>query len=498
MSLVTTSHAADAVWSVEFLNSRKAEWEQLAGPLIRIEGRVGLHGNRQLRLSKCDLIFHVTEQQLRLLGNKKAVEIHGRFKREEGKLRFEVSQLQSIPTDLEQFDSRSVKLRNPQPADWYELGDWAFHRSRFYDDADLAKKGADAYAHGIKADWRSLAPDDGEARIRLAVKAKEYMLPDDARLEILHEGYRQLWSAALKSNNPAEDMWRQLAKRVATDLPSSTIALADYPLELKRQYEQEPLTVYREAKPEVRLQIHRLFYAAIVLKPIINAAAADGRDGLAVAERIEQAIPEEQALAAKYREARLTWRLTRVATATRQEVEQLASDFRTKEQPALATQALQSWLKSREPRMREDGSHSLLQHAEEYLELLKDEDKAASLLKEAYKLDPMFEDVSRRLTSLGYRLERGQWSKEGIASPNSLPAPPSIKEQDQAGAYIGMTATALRTHMGSRPEAISRIVTKSGSVEVWTYGNSGNSRLTFYLERTGREEAKVIEFVNGR
>ena len=488
--------AAESVWSVEFLNSRKAEWEQLVGPTVRIEGRVGLHGKGNLRLAKCDLSFHVTESQLRLLGTKKTVEITGRFKREVGKVWFEVTQIQAIPSDLEQFESRSSKLRNPRPAEWYELGDWAVERSGFYDDAELAKRGASAYSQGLKADWRLLPADDGEARLKLAIQAKEYKFPEDQRLELLHEGHRQLWQAALKVEQPAAESCRQLASRLAKDLPGCTQALPEYPVELKERYDREPLTVYREAAPETRLKLHRMFYAAIVLRPIISEAAADGRDGHTIADQIEQTIPEEKTLAAKFREARLAWRLTRVASVTRQEAEQLASDYRARQQPIIATQALQTWLKARESRMRDDGSHSLLQHAEEYIELLKDEDKAASLLIEAYKLDPKFEDVTQRLSSLGYKPDRGTWTKGG-AFP-SRPSQPAPDDTPPGGVSIGMTASALKAVMGGRPESISRAITKSGAIEIWNYGDGDGARLTFHLERTGRGELKVIEFVNGR
>ena len=492
----TQASAADNVWSVEFLNSRKAEWDQLAGPTVRIEGRVALQGKGQLRLAKCDLNFRANESLLRSISGKKSIEVTGRFKREEGKVWFEVAQLQAIPSDLEQFESRSSKLRNPRPAEYYELGDWAVERSRFYDDAELAKRGAAVYSQGLKADWRTLPADDGEARLKLALKAKEYKFPEDQRQELLHEGYRQLWQAALKVEQPAPETWLPLAARVAKDLPGCTLPLPEYPAGLKQRYDREPLTVYREASAETRTQLHRMFYADIVLKPILSEAATDGRDGHAIAIKIETTIPEEKELAEKYRAFRLTWRLARVTTATRQEAEQLASDYRARQQPAVATQALQTWLKSRESRMREDGSHSLLQHAEEYLELLQDEDKAASLLKEAYKLDPSFEDVTRRLSTLGYKLDRGAWSKD--KSPSLSPTIPNAETNPIGSVAVGMTASALKTHMGGQPETISRAITKSSVIEIWNYGAAGNPRLTFHLERTGRGEAKVIEFINGR
>ena len=488
--------AAESVWSVEYLNSRKAEWEQLIGPTIRIEGRITLHGKGQLRLAKCELVFHSTEAQLRALNGKRTIELAGKLKRDDGKLSFDVAQVQVVPSDVEQFESRTVKLRNPRPGEWYELGDWAAGRGRFYEDAELTKKALTAYGNGVKIEWRTLPADDGEARIRLAHKVEEYKLPEEQRMEILHEGYWQLWQTALKAKKLDPAVWPQLAVRLADDLPGSTQSLPLFPAELKQRYEREALTLYRESPEATRKQLHRLFYAAVVLKPIVLDAAADGRDGNLIADRIEQAVPEEKALAEKYREAKLAWRLARAATATRQEIEQLANDYRSRQLPVPARQALQTWLQAREDRMREDGSTGLMQLAEDYLALLRDETKAASLLKEAHKLDPAFEDVARKLESLGYKLDRGVWTKEVAAKPaGDLPKPDATPT---GGIAVGMTASALRTLMG-RPDSTGRAITSTGLLEVWSYGTLGTSRLIVHLERTGPiGEAKVIEFGNER
>jgi len=496
LAIAPTTLAAENVWSVEYLNSRKAEWEQLVGPTIRIEGRITLHGKGQLRLAKCELVFHVTDAQLRPLNGKRTVELAGKLKKDDGKLSFEVAQIQVVPTDVEQFESRTVKLRNPRPGEWYELGDWAAGRGRYYDDAELTKKALTAYANGVKIEWRALTADDGEARIRLAHKVQEYRLPDDQRMEILHEGYWLLWQTALKAKQPDPAVWSQLATRLADDLPGSTQPLPQFPAALKQRYEREALTLYRESPEATRRQLHRLFYAAIVLKPIVLEAAADGRDGDLVADRIERAVPEEQAFAEKYREAKLAWRLARAATATRQEVEQLASDYRSRQLPVPARQALQTWLLAREGRLREDGSTGLMQLADDYLALLRDETKAASLLKEAYKLDPAFEDVARKLESLGYKFDRGAWTREVAAKPaGDLPKPEATPS---GGIAVGMKASALRTLMG-RPGSTGRAITGTGLIEVWSYGTPGTTRLIVHLERTGPSgDAKVIEFGNER
>ena len=184
------------------------------------------------------------------------------------------------------------------------------------------------------------------------------------------------------------------------------------------------------------------------------------------------------------------------ATATRQEVVQLANDFRSRQLPVLARQALQSWLRAREDRLREDGSLGLLQLAEDYLLLLQDEMKAVALLLEAYKLDPSFEDVTRRLESLGYKMVRGAWTKEKAVKPASDPS--TTDANATGGISVGMTESALRKLLPARPESIARVITSTSVIEVWSYGPIGTSPLTIRLERAGRSEARVVEIGNGQ
>jgi hypothetical protein len=227
--LTQTTFAADTAWSVEFLNSRKAEWDQLVGPTIKIEGRITLYGKTQLKLAKCDLIFTASEATIRSILSKGAAEITGRFKRDNNKLVFEVDRVQMLPSDIEQYELKSVRLRNPKPEEWYALGDWATERSNFYDDAELARRAQSAYEHGIAVAVRKLAADDARGRFELAGKVTRYKLPDARRMELMHEGYRVQFNATAKSPQTAPADWKQLASQIANDLPGSTQPLTKCP-----------------------------------------------------------------------------------------------------------------------------------------------------------------------------------------------------------------------------------------------------------------------------
>jgi len=498
LQAASVAQGADGAWSVEFLNSRKGEWDQLSGATIRVEGRVSLAGGGQFKLAKCDLSFHTEAGQMRSLQGKKSVEVTGRIKKEEnGKLFFSVDRIQILPTDLEQYGTRTARLRNARAAEWYEVGDWAAERSQFYDDAELAKKALQAYEHGVMAEWRGLAADDADGRFQLVAKVTKFKLPDSRRMELIHEANRILWAAAVKNPPADKGAWTELTARLAEGLPGSTQPLERLPADMVGRYEKEPLALYHESPLEVRQQLHRIFYSTVLLKMIEGEAARDGKNGDVIAARLDELVPEAHSLAEQYRTRHLNWRLEQAVHATRPEIEQLAADFRARQQPDLARQAVTRWLQEREPRMRQDGALGLMQLADEYLSLARDERKAVTLLAEAHKLDPAFTDVSEKLKQLGYVDVSGTWIK---SNPDNTPAPNGLAEVPVPGAVVvGMSAVAARNVMGFRPGTLGRALTKSGVSEVWTYGPPGTSRLIIRLESTTvNPELRVTAINNER
>lgn len=483
--------AADNVWSTESFMGRKADWDQLIGATIRIEGRVSLSGGGQIRLAKCEVSVRATDAVIRSIHGKKAVEITGRLIKDNGKLILDADRVQVIQTDLEQFESRSAKLRNSKPAEWYALGDWATERSRFYEDAELNKKAIAAYERGVTIEWRGMEADDANARFQLAEKAGQYKISDARRMELIHEGDRILRTQAAKASD--RELWAKLLARLPKDFPGCTQPLASVPADLNERYEGDPLVVYHNSSAEVRQQLHRLLYTSVLVKSILDQATKDGSNADVIAKRLEQEVPEASALAAQYRQLKLKWRLEQSATATRPEIEQLAADFKAVQQPDQARQALIRWLQARESGLRQDGPAGLLQLAEEYQSLLQDEPKAVSLLVEANKLDSSVIEVTDKLKSLGYANLGGTWVK----SKGDVPVAPLSMDINPGTVAVGMSGTAARAAMGADPSSLSRVLTKRGSSEVWSYGVPG-SRLILRLEGDKTSDLKVVDIKNER
>lgn len=485
-----TSFAADAVWTVQKLIDNKP-WDRFIGsPLaIRVEGRLGTSGGGQFRLVRCETVFTIDGEKLRAIPSKSTVEVKGQFKKNGGRLEFAVDEIKVVPNYVDQFELKASKLRLPTPDDWNELGDWAAERARFYEDADLMKKAKDAYTNAIELNYRSLKPTDAEGRFSLAKKMESLQLSDRRRMELIHEGFRIQWKTAQKADPPDTAAWQQLANTLAEQLPGANVPLKLVPPDLKETYDQDPDSTYRKANDDLRLQLHRLFFVAVTKKILLHGESRDGRDGDSIADQIDKLIPEEHALAEKQRVAKLGYRTQTIGVATRTEAENLAAAFRERHQNENAKEVLQQWIKAHEPRLKGDVV-GLLQLADEYSTLLNDERTAVEYLSDAYRIDPTFEAVKTKLTSLGYQLKNSRWTKKSSV----LPPPSDTASQSPTGISVGLTATGLRTLLG-QPRSLARAITARGITEVWSFGPAGSTPLVIRLEQKGRDlEPKVTEF----
>ena len=490
-SLSRTLAAADNVWTVQKLIDNKP-WDRFIGsPLsIRIEGRLGTSGGGQFRLLRCETVFTIDGDKLRAIPSKSTVELKGQFKKNGNRIEFAVDDLKVVPSYVDQFEVKASKLRLPTPDDWIELGDWAAERARFYEDVELMKKAKDAYTNAIELNYRSLKPADAEGRFSLARKMDSLELSDRRRMELIHEGFRIQWKAAQKTDPPDVSAWQQLAKTLADQLPGANQPLKLVPPDLKEMYEQDPDSTYRKANDDSRIQLHRLFFVAVTKRILVHAESNDGRDGDLIADQIDKLIPEEHALAEKRRAAKLEYRTANIGVATRAEAENLATAFRLRHQNENARDVLSRWVKAHESRLKGDGVVGLLQLADEYVGLLNDEPTAVEYLTDAYRIDPTFDGVKTKLTSLGYQLKNSRWIKmSALPHRGSDSAPESL-----TGISVGLTATGLRTLLG-QPRSLSRAITSRGITEVWSFGPVGSTPLVIRLEQKGRDiEPKVTEF----
>lgn len=497
LSLMVTAALSSRVhaqaWSIQQFQAAKAEWEKLVDTPMQVEGRLSSVLKNQLRLQKCDLSFTMTEELARLAANAKNLELTGRLRKDGNRLTFEVSNLKSMPTDIEQFQTKELAIKQNQPEEWYALGEWARERGEFYDDAALKESSQLCLTRGVGYEARALAPDDREGRLKLADKAAHLKLPVTVIQSLRHDAFRRWWQQAVLNHPQESEELAALEKRMSTVWPEALRPLANWPGELADTYTKDPLTTFAEADPLEQRQLQRVFGVHVQLRRITRDAADDGRNGSEIADRLAKAIPEQPQLAERYRDKELAYRLNHIATASRQEAVSLSEQFRQRERPDVALDTLRKWLAAREKeRTTQADAPTLIALADDYRQWLKDDAKAASLLIAAHRLEPLSEDVQTRLTDLGYELQGGRWNRATPSKPDEPLPPPGF----DAPIAVGMTAEELTRQIG-QPSKRTVIATIGGIDEWWTFGSGSGSHLLIQLQRRRNDsQAKVVRFEN--
>ena len=490
LAIPGVTHAAENMWTVQKLNDNQP-WDRfLNSPIpMKIEGRVATHGGGMFRLMRCDVRFTIDNDKLRQLPPKANVEVKGRFKRNNGRIDFVVDELKVVPAYLDQFEVRASKLRLPTPQDWIDLGEWGMERGLFYEDDDLVKKARGAYQNAIEVEYKALKPTDAEGRFALAKKSDSFQLPGTRSAELIHEGLRIQYRAAQKVEPPNAAVWQKLAENISERLPGADQALSSIPKELKESYDREPDLTYQKSKPDTRSQLNRLLFIGATMKQLTSSLADDGSNGDRIAEQIEKLIPEEAETAERLRLSKLEFRAAHLTTANRSDVQNLAAEFRARQQNDRATKILSDWIKQHEARLRANGVLGLFELADEYWSLLNDEATAVECLTEAYRKDPTYEEISQKLKTLGYQFQNNRWTKMN-AQRNGV-VNPSLSQTE---IRIGMPAKDLNKILG-QPRSITRAITGRGTTEIWSFGLVGSSQLVVRLEKKNIDtEPKVVSY----
>jgi hypothetical protein len=261
--------------------------------------------------------------------------------------------------------------------------------------------------------------------------------------------------------------------------------------ELRKEYFASPLEVYASADATTRGTLHRLLYCDVLLRTLTHDLAADGSNGFVIAERIDKQIPEQHALAETFRDRALAVRAREVESLSKAEMLALAREYRDRRQIPQADQLVEAWLTLRRRRLDPQDTEGLLQLTDDYRQLVRRNDLADLLLKEAWKRNPRLTDIAERLKQAGYRLHEGVWLSE--AEFNARPEG-QLEQAIRAGRVdIGMSASHVRRSLGE-PQSLARAATAGQITEVWTYEQAAATRLVVRLTRGRRQsDLKVAE-----
>ncbi len=482
--------------SVEEFLKTKPRWPKLVGTTFRIEGRVATGAGTVLKLHKLPLLFVSEEELPELSGADLVVEVVGRLRKHEtGILEFELLSLKKTESDIQRVNRLRVELPRDDPEPWYELGDWAMGRVRFYQngravDRELAKEATSIYRMAVRKERTAMTAPSYKSLRDLAFKSEKYGLGDEFKLPLLYEAHYQTWhdTSARVSSGELET----IALRIAQELPDADKPVDEFDADIVSKWREGPVRFYQEAAESLRPQLHRLLYQQVMLESIEKEAEADGRNGDEIAVRITEQIPEFSKLVESYRQKALEWRISHVRELSREDAVSLRRQLIDTGDEATAEKVIREWFTPVETKLRSQGAIGLIELAFEYEDLFDDGESAVQLLLESDRVKPGSGYVAERLEAYGYTRVEGRWRrKSDVTAGEKSPIEIAIRN----GRVIrGMTSAHVRKALG-KPDSISRVLTSREVLEYWVYRTPSGSGLSVRLSRPLNRHEGIVRRV---
>lgn len=487
--LVNSAMAAAAEpTTVEQFNEQQSRWRQLVGTRLTIEGRCPGWSPQRLLMTKCEMVFEFADDLTVPRSKPGNIIVSGRIEEHGARLVFMVDSIRTRPGDEEQLGIDRGRIDVNSPDEWYGLADWARRRAAFYEDEELDAEATELYRQGVQAEYRRTAADDSAGLVALAGKTRRFGLPDRLRMEFLHEAAVRELDAARSGKRPG---FATVMTHALDWLPGAGRPLLEYNDDMQAReaaYLKEPHDTYADAEDDQRRILERLLYINAALANISADAQQDGRNGFAIAERIEATVPEREELAEEYRRREIKWRTDNIARATREDMLLLADRLEKRDEPARAFEARRAWLEAQTPRLKRTVSGQL-ELAKEYLDLLDDERAAVEVYRELYRSPQSRQLAATRLQDLGYTYDGEEWRSDSLPSDESDLATAirngSVRE--------GMTQADVRAVLG-KPDSTLRFAQRGQVVELWVYPGPGIS--IHFARHRPEEEQVAIEVFN--
>ena len=488
--------SVQAAQSVEDFLKIKPRWPKLIGTTFRIEGRVSVGGGTTLRLSKLPLFFISKEELPELPGPALVVEVVGRLRNTEtGILEFELLSLKKTESDLQRVNRLRVDLPRDNPQSWYELGDWATNRVRFYRsghdfDKQLTTEATELYRMAIRKERTAMSAPTYKRLKDLALKSDRYGLGGEFKLPMLYEAHFRTWDG-VRDRGSSSDL-ASVAVRIAQELPDAEKPIDEFDDDFVAEWRKGPVSFYMDAPDTLRPQLHRLLYQQVMLESIERDAAVDGKNGDQIAMKLKEFIPEFRKLAAVYRAKELEWRVDHVNELSRDEALTLKKELIAVGDETRADKVFRRWFQNIEIGLRQQGATGLVELADEYESLFDDGQTAVQLLLESDRLKPGSSYVEERLEGYGYVRIEGRWRRKGETLSGELS--PIDKAITDRRVIRGMTSAHVRKALG-QPDSISRVLTSREVLEYWLYNTPSGVRVSVRLSRPVNRHEGIVRRV---
>lgn len=478
--------AAGRIFPIQEFEEVRERW---IGLETTVEGRRQVYDPVVIKLRNSTISFKPTGPLPKLARRDSNLRLTGTLEKVDSKLVFQVRTIEEAPGDLDQYQTREREIKRAEPAQWYALATWAEDRGKFYDDAALQDKARESRRKGFDLERRLLPEDDHLARMALAARSNTLGVPEGVRQELVHEAYILRRKAILEKPEPAAE--DQLLTDMEQDLPGCTVPLKFDNPALRQRYLLDPQTVYADTKEPERPILHRILWSSLTLSRLERQVEADLQNGVEIAAKIDEVLPEFHAKAESYREKVLQRRASNVENMTRSEVLKLRQDYRDRKQPQPGDAVVEKWLQAKLKRLAADDIEGLVSLADQYTELLNRPQTTLQLIQDAAEMHPESKELVERMTKLGYRRSGDKWITD--AEFREIPQGRLEQALQEGRVEVGMTGKQVQRSLGV-PATTTRIAARGIVNEIWTYQSPGSKQplMIYLIRRHPAPESTVV------
>jgi len=368
--------------------------------------------------------------------------------------------------------------------------------AEFYGDDALSSEIEDIRLSSVQL-MRQMASGDALRLAKVVDVAKAQKVNNTFLQAIGYEILLTQWKARTDSSEIAKGV-QQLSAWDKSDM--------EIPDRLKQGFPKDAVKLYDEGNVRDREVLHRLLYRTVRGEQIQTMVKPDGSNGLELAGLVRDELPEEVAMAARFEQREVDYRLGRISELSRREMQQLLELLDGLKRSNGRDAIMAEWLAAQEKRFGTSELAGVLRVADEYLFVFEQwknpahQQKGIDLLKSAWAIAAVESpgdavQIAERLKVLGWEHLDGKWLT--TQQMETLPKD-DIQIAIRDGRVVkGMTAQQVVQTLG-QPERISRFGSAKVMREMWTYDGTGSAGLVVRLRKSllSRADQLVVEDVS--
>ncbi|MEZ6130028.1 MAG: hypothetical protein R3C59_15195 [Planctomycetaceae bacterium] len=403
----------------------------------------------------------------------------------------DVSRIAAGSTDSQRLEAKIEKSNQDQPEQWYQIAEEYGAIAEFYADERLRQQVAELRRKAFQRQ-HTLFQDDWQKLRQLADFGAGIGIPLPEQQALIFESVVRL---SQTENVDRKQLYDVIRKELAGWDQRSTGGNLSAAAE--QSFRKNPVAAYQAASADDRLKLHRRFYRTVRLPDVLSELKSDGSNGQDVAGKVAEELPEETQQIAAIQRRYVDYRLTRVPSLTRRQLDELAGLLEESDRTTEILPTVDVWLKAQEKRLNNDQLDGLLATAEEYLFAFErwkrpeHRDAGVELLKRGWQLADQAApeeaaSIAQRLERFGWTRLRDQWmTTEDVAR---LPRNDVALAMREGRVVAGMKAGQILATMAGPPTRTIRVISARRVQEIWVYGEAGSSAIAIHVER-GRSQS---------